>query len=373
MIYLDYQATTPMAPEAKAAMMPWLDGGANPHSSHRIGRKAAAAVAIAEEQIAALLPNAEAGHLIFTSGATESLNWAIKGLWLSDRNKRRKVVTLATEHAATLDSVRYLEKLGAEVIFLPVHKNGLVDMERAAAEIDTDTALVTAMLVNNEIGVIQPITELAALAHNVGAYFLLDAVQGYGRVAMPETCDMIALSAHKIHGPIGVGALWFKKDIALQPLFHGGHQQGGLRSGTLSPALCAGFGAAAFLARQKQAEDFAYISELFAVAKAEMPDWIINGSEDIRWPGNFNIHQEGIDSSRLISDTRQVAFSAGSACSSGNGRPSHVLKALDLSQKAVRGSIRIGFGRYTTIEDLVTGLGYIREAAEKQRKSPFFS
>lgn len=368
MIYLDYQATTPMAPEAKAAMLPWLDGGANPHSPHRIGRKAAAAVAIAKDQITALIPEREAGNLVFTSGATEALNMAIKGLWFSGKNTRRKIVTLATEHAATLDSLGYLARLGAEIVLLPVHSDGLVDLEKAAAAIDDKTALVTAMFVNNEIGVIQPIAELAKLACQVGAYFLLDAVQGYGRLALPEGCDMIALSGHKIHAPIGVGALWFKKDITLTPLLHGGHQQEGFRSGTLSPALSAAFGAAAALAQQQQAKDQSHVAALFALAKAEMPDWIINGSEDQRWLGNFNIHQEGIDSSRLISDARQVAFSAGSACSSGDGRPSHVLKALGLSQKAVRGSIRIGFGRYTTEEELLSGLGYIREAAEKQRR-----
>lgn len=373
MIYLDYQATTPMAPEAKAAMLPWLDGGANPHSPHRIGRKAAAAVAIAKEQIMALIPESETGHLVFTSGATEALNMAIKGLWFSEKNTRRKIVTLVTEHAATLDSLGYLARLGAEIVPLPVHIDGRVDMEKAAEAIDDKTVLVTTMFVNNEIGVIQPVAELAALAHRVGAYFLLDAVQGYGRITLPENCDMIALSGHKIHAPIGIGALWFKKDISLTPLLHGGHQQGGFRSGTVSPALCAAFGAAASLAQQQKTNDQKHVATLFALAKAEMSDWTTNGSEKERWLGNFNIHQEGIDSSRLISDVRQVAFSAGSACSSGNGRPSHVLKALGLPPKAIRGSIRIGFGRYTTEEELITGLGYIREAAEKQRQNPSFS
>ncbi|AEI37309.1 MAG: cysteine desulfurase family protein [Zymomonas mobilis subsp. pomaceae] len=368
MIYLDYQATTPLAPEAKIAMLPWLEETANPHSPHRMGRKAAAAIAIAEEQILTLLPDAGSGQLVFTSGATEALNLAIKGLWFSETNHKRKIVTLETEHAATLDSVQYLKRQGAEIVTLPVDADGIVDLEAAASAIDEDTALVTAMLVNNEIGVIQPISELIILAHKVGAPFLLDAVQGYGRISVPQNCDMIALSAHKIHGPIGVGALWIKKGLKLTPLLHGGHQQGGLRSGTLSPALCAGFGAAAVVAAKQQSHDLKHVTALFMLAREKMANWTLNGPVNPRWKGNLNLYQEGIDSARLIATTRNVAFSAGSACSSGAARPSHVLKAIGLSQKALRGSIRLGFGRYTTVTELMTALDSIQEAAAEQQQ-----
>ena len=215
MIYLDYQATTPLAPEAFAAMLPWLkDDFANPHSPHAAGRKAKAAVEHARGQVATLLP--PGGRLAFTSGATEALNWAIKGAGGG------RIVTLASEHAAVLDTVEALARQGREVVVLPVGPDGLVELDAARAAIVPGTALVAVMLVNNEIGVIQPVAELAALAHAVGALLLCDAVQGYGRVAIPDACDLVAVSAHKIHGPKGTGALWIRDGVTLEPLLHGG-------------------------------------------------------------------------------------------------------------------------------------------------------
>lgn len=360
MTYLDYQATTPLAPEALAAMLPWFESQhANPHSAHAPGRKAKAAVEVARDDVAALMP--DGGAVSFTSGATEALNWAIKG-------STGPIVTLATEHAAVLDTVEAEARKGRAVTVLPVGSDGLVDLAAARAAIRPGTGLVAAMLVNNEIGVIQPIEQLAELAHAAGARFLCDAVQGYGRVRIPDECDLVAVSAHKIHGPKGVGALWIRDGVTLEPLLHGGGQEPAGRSGTLSPALCAGFGAAARLAKQRFGADHAHAGQLFRAALAHVGgEWLLNGSREERYPGNFNIRREGLDVARLMSDLRNIAFSAGSACASGSGRPSHVLRGLGLSDAEARSSIRLGFGRYTTEEELIAALDRITAAARAQK------
>ncbi|WP_370307278.1 cysteine desulfurase family protein [Sphingobium abikonense] len=359
MIYLDYQATTPLAPEVFDAMVPLLrDQFANPHSAHRPGRAAAAQVEVARDEIARLLP--PGGRLIFTSGATEALNIASRGA------PPGGIVTIATEHAAVLDTADAMRRQGRDVTILPVDSDGLVDMAAARAAIHPGVALVAAMLVNNEIGVIQPIEALGALAREAGALFLCDAVQGYGRVPIPDGCDMIAISAHKIHGPKGVGALWLREGVRPAPLLHGGGQEGGLRSGTLSPALCAGFGVAARLMRENAASDRAHVESLAALARAALPDWSLNGSATHRYPGNLNLRRDGIDGARLLSYCRNIAFSLGSACASGSGRPSHVLRALGLTDGQARGSVRIGFGRYTTPDEVERAARALNEAAAAQ-------
>ncbi len=352
-IYLDYQATTPLAPEAFAAMLPWLkDQHANPHSAHRPGRAAKVAVEVARDQVAALLP--PGGRVFFTSGATEALNWAIKG-------SRGGIVTYATEHAAVLDTIEHEARDGRVVDVRPVDRAGLLD----AASSFSAAGLVAAMLVNNEIGVIQPIAAIRAQAP--GALLLCDAVQGFGRVPIPDGCDLIAVSAHKIYGPKGIGALWIRDGVTLAPLLHGGDQEGG-RSGTLSPALCAGFGAAAALAAARLEADRAQVERLWAVALAALgPEWIVNGSVAARYRGNLNARFPGLDVARLMSDLPDIAFSAGSACASGSGRPSHVLRALGLGDAAARSSIRLGFGRYTTAAALGEAVARIDAAARAQR------
>jgi cysteine desulfurase len=362
-IYLDYQATTPPAPEALAAMHPWLDEKfANPHSSHRMGREAAAAVEVARGQILGALMGTATndcppGRLCFTSGATEAANWALKGAGA------RRIVTLASEHACVLDTVEWLAGQGHEVEILSVGPDGLVDLDLVEERVTEGVGLVAAMLVNNEIGVIQPVAEIARIARAKGALFFCDAVQGFGRVPMPlDLCDMVALSAHKIHGPKGIGALWIRDGLTLEPLLHGGGQEGGVRSGTLSPALCAGFGAAAALL----GSDHGHVERLWNIAREATRGWTLNGSDDRRYHGNLNLRRGGVDSARLISEVREVAFSAGSACASGSGRPSHVLAALGLSGREARGSIRLGFGRYTTEDELRTALTLIDDAAERQ-------
>jgi cysteine desulfurase len=360
MIYLDYQATTPLAPEALAVMLPWLERQhANPHSSHAAGRAAKAAVEVAREQVAALLPSG--GKVSFTSGATEALNWALKGVGPG------RIVTIATEHAAVLDTVEALRASGREVMILPVDAAGLVDPANAAAAIIPGTALVAAMLVNNEVGVIQPIAVLAELAHRAGALMLCDAVQGYGRIPVPETVDLIAVSAHKIYGPKGIGALWIRNGLAVAPLLHGGGQESAGRSGTLSPALCAGFGAAAALMATRREIDAAHVARLWQIASDHLgSDWIVNGDQENRYQGNLNIRRDGLDVARLMSECRDIAFSAGSACASGSGRPSHVLAALGLTNAQAKASIRLGYGRYTTEEEWVTALDRIDAAARAQ-------
>lgn len=357
-IYLDYQATTPLAPEVRVAMRPWLDEKfANPHSSHKLGREAAAAIELAREAIAALLPGG--GRVYFTSGATESLNWALRGI-----PGRGGIMVAETEHAAVRDTALWLQKERRKVRLVPVAPDGLLDSDLRIAK---GTRLVSAMLVNNEIGVIQPIAALAEAAHRAGALFVCDAVQGFGRMDIPEGPDLIAISAHKIHGPKGIGALWVRDGVELEPLIHGGGQEGGLRSGTLSPALCAGFGVAARVAQQRQEADAAHVNNLWDVAMAMMPrGWTVNGSVTTRYKGNLNLRRDGLDAARLISELRKIAFSAGSACASGSGRPSHVLRAIGLDDREARSSIRLGFGRYTTVAELREALRLIFHAADGQ-------
>jgi cysteine desulfurase len=365
MIYLDYQATTPVAPEVAAAMRPWIEEKfANPHSPSRWGREAAAAIEVARGRIEQSI-GLSGGQFAFTSGATEALNWALKGTFES--SKRRKLVTVATEHAAVLDTAEWLEGKGVEVVRLQVGADGLVDLELAEALIDERTAMVAVMLVNNEIGVIQQVAEFARMAHQAGALMLCDAVQGFGRLAIPQGPDLVAISGHKIHGPKGVGGLWMRSGAEPEPLLHGGGQEQGRRSGTLSPALCVGLGEAAHLAAERREADQVHVKKLSELALATLgAGWIINGSLDHRYRGNLNIRRDNLDAARLISDMRNIAFSLGSACASGSGRPSHVLRAIGLGDRAARSSIRLGFGRYTGEEELASACRRINEAAQEQ-------
>lgn len=361
MIYLDHQATTPLAPEALEAMLPWLSGPesmgfANPHSMHRPGRAAAAAVEVAREQVAALLPRG--GHVIFTSGATEAINQAIRTAPLKDG--KRAIAYSALEHSAVINAAL---STGADCRELPVSEEGTVDQ---AVELGDDLGLVAVMQVNNEIGTIQPVARLAERAHELGALFLCDAVQGAGKIAPPEGADLIAVTGHKLYGPKGIGALWVREGLKIGELIHGGGQEGGLRSGTLSPALCAGFGAAAALAKARIDIDFQHLSGLAALARSLLPDWQLNGSETARWPGNLSLRREGVNVPRLMSDCRDLAFSAGSACSSGTGKPSRVLTALGLGDRALKSSIRLGFGRYTTEREITDACAQLNAAAAAQ-------
>ncbi len=360
-IYLDHQATTPLAPEARAAMLPWLAGPesigfANPHSMHRPGRAAAAAIEVAREQVAALLP--KGGRVIFTSGATEALNQAIRSV------PRGKIAYSAIEHSAVVNAAL---ATGADCQELRVNSDGLVDPETELAE---GTGLVAVMQVNNEIGTVQPVARLAERAREIGALFLCDAVQGAGKLAPPANdlggADLIAITAHKLYGPKGIGALWVRDGVAIGPLMAGGGQESGLRSGTLSPALCAGFGAAAVVAKERLEQDFQHLSGLASLARSILSRWTLNGSETARWPGNLNLRLDGLNFPRLLSDCRNIAFSAGSACGSGTGAPSRVLSAIGLQAHEARNSIRLGFGRYSTREEVEMACHALEAAARAQ-------
>ena len=374
MIYLDYQATTPVAPEVSTAMRPWEERNfANPHSPSRAGREAAAAIEVARDQLEVAI-GLRGGSLAFTSGATEAINWALKGTAENAEKGsagRNRIIAPATEHAAVLDTLEWLEGRGFEIVRLPVRPDGLVDLATVEEAVDARTLLVAAMLVNNEIGVIQPVAEIARIAHTAGALMLCDAVQGLGRVAIPEGPDLVAVSGHKIHGPKSVGALWMRLGAEPAPLLHGGGQERGMRSGTLSPALCVGFGAAAALAMERRDADAEHVERLWQIAIAGFgPEWTINGNTSQRYHGNLNIRREGLDVARLIADQRNIALSSGSACASGSGRPSHVLRALGLSDREARASIRLGFGRYVGEEGLATAVHRIDEAARAQKMLP---
>jgi len=359
MLYLDYQATTPLAPEALEAMLPWLGGPdgdrhANPASQYRAGRAASAAVEVARGHVSALLP--PGGRVHFTSGATEALNWA---LLCAPRIAPGGLAGSAIEHQAALQC---LESQGAALI--SVGADGLVPLAEETSL--PEGGIVALMLVNNEVGTIQPIVDYAAAAHAKGSLLLCDAVQGYGRMAIPQGPDLIAISAHKIHGPKGIGALWVRDGVRLPPLLLGGGQEHGMRSGTVSPALVAGFGAAARLASERMEADAAHVARLWEIALELLPDWTVNGSTTHRYRGNLNVRRVGVNGVRLLSDVRQVAFSLGSACGSGSGKTSHVLRAMGLSDAETHASIRLGFGRYTTEAELREALGLIDEAAEHQ-------
>lgn len=356
MTYLDYQATTPLAPEAREEMLRWLGGPdsdsfGNPHSAHRMGRSAAAAVELARERVAMLFP--AGGRVIFTGSATEAINLAIRGT-----RRAGTIAVSAIEHAAVLDTAQALGR--AHVI--PVDGNGFAD---PSATLPADTAMVSVMQVNNEIGTVQDSAAWAARARAAGALFLSDAVQAAGKLDVAPA-DLVAVSGHKLHGPKGVAALWVADGVELDPQVTGGGQEQGLRSGTLSPALCAGFGAAAKLALERQEVDAAHVQALWQRAREMFEGWDLNGPEQGRWQGNLNLRREGLDVARLMSECRDIMFSAGSACASGSGRSSHVLRAIGLSEGQAKSSIRLGFGRYTTMESLEAAATRLICAASQQ-------
>jgi cysteine desulfurase len=360
MIYLDYQATTPLAPEAREAMLPWLDGPGgtgfgNPHSSHRLGRRAEAAVELARERVAALFP--PGGTVTFTSGATEALNIALRGCEPGRAGK--PIAVSPIEHSAVLNTAL---DLPGDTTILAVDRDGLVDAQVALPE---GVGIVSVMQVNNEIGTIQPIADLYERARAQGALLVCDAVQAAGKMPI-AAADMIAISAHKFHGPKGIGALWVRDGIELEPHTTGGGQENGLRSGTLSPALCAGMGAAAQVAAERMASDAEHVAALWHRARGLFADWQLNGSAEQRYKGNLNIGRAGLDVARLMSDVREVMFSAGSACASESNKPSRILAAIGLTPEQARGSIRLGFGRYTTVEQLEQAAELINNAAAQQ-------
>jgi cysteine desulfurase len=371
-IYLDYGATTPLDPAVAEAMQPWgVDGFGNPHSAHLWGYRAKAAVELAREAVAGLI-NAPVESIAFTSGATESNNWALKGLLTAPGQTRRRIVTLATEHSSVLETVQYLASIGAQLTIVPVRPNGLVDLgdlERAMGE---DVALVSVMAVNNEIGVVQDLAAISRLAHGVGAVFHVDAAQGFGKLPIDVDAmgiDLMSITAHKIHGPKGVGALYRRPFTVITPLLHGGGQEDG-RSGTLPTALIVGLGAAARIAGERMGADHGHALMLRdrLLARLSVPV-VVNGCLDRRWPGNLNLSFPGI-TVPLLKQLPGLAISSGSACAAVTGRASHVLTALGLPEAAAKASLRLGFGRFTTIAEIDAAADQINAAVQRHLAEP---
>jgi cysteine desulfurase len=369
MIYLDYQATTPVAPEAAKAMLPWIEEKfANPHSPSRWGNEAEAAIEVARKRVEEAI-DLKGGSVAFTGSATEALNWALKGTVEKAPKGRNRIITIATEHAAVLDTCDWLAGQGIDLTVLPVQPDGRLDLDLLDRELDERVLLAAVMQVNNEIGVTQRISDIADKVHACGALMLCDAVQAFGRLEICKGPDLVAVSAHKIYGPKGIGALWMRKGAEPAPFVHGGGQERGLRSGTLSSALCSGFGVAAKLAEERRTRDYDHVEKLWKAAVHTLGHgWTVNGSVSHRYHGNLNIRREGLDGARLIADLRDIAFSLGSACASGSGRPSHVLRALGLDYRQSRSSIRLGFGRYTTQKELLDACQRIAAHAIAQEK-----
>ena len=371
-VYLDYGATTPLDPAVADAMAPYLlERFGNPHSTHRFGYAAAAGVAAAREQLAGLL-GTSAEAVQFTSGATESVNWALKGVLTAPWQERRRIVTLATEHSCVLETARYLESIGCELTILPVEPDGRLDPQRLWDAMDEEVALVSAMLVNNEIGVVQDVAHLAGIAHEWGALMHCDAAQGLGKLPVRVEAlgvDLLSATAHKMYGPKGVGLLWRREGLELAPLLHGGGQEDG-RSGTLAPMLCAGFGAAAAIAGERMARDAAHVAALWDRLLAGLRvDYRINGSREHRWRGNISLTFSGLSGPRLLRELGGIAVSAGSACAAASGRPSHVLLALGLSEAEAQASLRLGWGRFTTVEEIDIAAEAINAAVTRLRRA----
>jgi cysteine desulfurase len=367
-IYLDYGATTPLDPAVAAAMEPWgVDGFGNPHSAHLWGYKAKAAVELAREQVAGLI-NAPAEAIAFTSGATESNNWALKGLLTAPGQTRRRIVTLATEHSSVLETAQYLAGIGAQLSIVPVREHGLVDLGDLERALGEDVALVSVMAVNNEIGVVQDLAGIGRRAHAVGAVFHVDAAQGFGKLPLDVDVmgiDLMSVTAHKIYGPKGVGALYRRPFTVITPLLHGGGQEDG-RSGTLPTALIAGLGEAARIAGERMAADQAHALQLRDRLLAGLSVLHrINGDLDRRWPGNLNLSFPGLVMP-LIQQLPGLAISSGSACAAVTGRASHVLTALGLPEPTAKASLRLGFGRFTTAKDIDTAATLINAAVQRQ-------
>ena len=377
-IYLDYQSTTPLDPKALDVMMPYLtDNFGNPHSrSHAFGWAAEEATDIAREQVADLI-GANPKEIIFTSGATESNNIAVKGIAEFNKEQKNHIITLTTEHKCVLESVRYLEQQGFKTTFLPVQKNGLVDLDVLKTAITDKTVLISVMAINNEIGVIQPLKEIGQICRDNGIYFHTDAAQAFGKIPIDVNemnIDLMSISAHKIYGPKGIGALYVRRKprVRLSPIISGGGQERGLRSGTLATPIVAGFGAAAKIAKERMAQDHKKIEDLankfYKRLQDNIPNIYLNGDELLRYPGNLNISFAYIEGESLMMAIKDLAVSSGSACTSASLEPSYVLKALGVKDEMAHSSIRFGIGRFTTEAEIDYAADLIIGAINKLRE-----
>ncbi|KAJ1965654.1 cysteine desulfurase [Dipsacomyces acuminosporus] len=357
-IYLDAQATTPLDPRVLDAMMPYMtEGYGNPHSrTHKYGWASEQAVDIAREQVAQLI-GAHPKEIVFTSGATESNNTAIKGVARFYKGKKNHIITLQTEHKCVLDSCRVLHEEGFEVTYLPVDKGGRVNLEDLKQSFRPTTALVSIMAVNNEIGVIQDIKEIGKLCRERKVFFHTDAAQAAGKIPLDVNdmhIDLMSISGHKLYGPKGVGALYVRRRprVRLEPIMTGGGQERGIRSGTVPSPLVVGLGAAAALAKKEVAYDYEHISRLATRLidgiQSRVSHVVRNGDPEHVYPGCVNLSFSFVEGESLLMALKNVALSSGSACTSASLEPSYVLRALGAEDDMAHSSIRFGLGRFTT-------------------------
>lgn len=379
-IYLDNQATTPTDPRVRTAMLSFLDVSmpGNPHSEHVMGRRAAEAVETARAQIAALI-GARPHEIVFTSGATEANNLALQGLARATNRRGNHLITFTTEHKCVLETAAFLGRNGFDLDVLPVGEDGLIDLEQLIRTIREDTFLVSLMAANNEIGVLQPLGAIAEICKAKNIIFHSDAAQAAGKIALDVKAlgvDMMSLSGHKLYAPIGIGALYVSDEMSteLMPVILGGGQERGLRSGTLAPYLCVGFGTACSIAAEEQEVDARLAIEMreafLAIVMARCPGVRVNGHRTHRLPGNLSLTFPGVDADRLVGSLQpNIALSTNAACSSGVLMPSHVLSALGLSELDASSTIRVGFGRFNTLPEVETAGRLLAEAVERIRRN----
>ena len=375
-IYLDYAATTPLDPRVLQAMLPYLqDNFGNPASrSHAYGWAAEEAVEIAREHVARLI-GADPREIVWTSGATESNNLAIKGAAQFHQGKGKHLVTLKTEHKAVLDTMRELERSGFTVTYLDVQDDGLVNLDALAAALRPDTILVSVMLVNNEIGVVQDVAAIGALLRSRGILFHVDAAQATGKVAIDLQSlpvDLMSMSAHKTYGPKGIGALYVRRKprVRIEAQMHGGGHERGMRSGTLPTHQIAGMGEAYRLAHLHMATENERVRTLrdrLLAGLQAIPEVRVNGHLQQRVPHNLNISFQFVEGESLLMGMKGLAVSSGSACTSASLEPSYVLRALGLSDEVAHSSVRFSVGRFTTEADIDTAIAMTRSTVERLR------
>jgi cysteine desulfurase len=376
-IYMDYSATTPVDPRVADKMIPFLRAQfGNPASrSHMYGWDAEAAVEEARGQVAALV-NADPREIIWTSGATESNNLALKGAAQFYKGKGKHIITVKTEHKAVLDTVRELERQGFEATYLQPQDNGLITIEQLKEAIRPDTILVSVMWVNNEIGVIQPIAEIGELCREKGIIFHSDAAQATGKVVIDlenTKVDLVSFSAHKSYGPKGIGALYIRRKprVRIEAQMHGGGHERGLRSGTLPPHQIAGMGEAFRIAKEEMDSELAHIRTMrdrLAKGLQEIEETYVNGDMEHRVPHNLNVSFNYVEGESLIMAIKDIAVSSGSACTSASLEPSYVLRALGRSDELAHSSIRFTIGRFTTEEDIDFTINLLKTKVAKLRE-----
>jgi cysteine desulfurase len=375
-VYLDHAATTPVAPEVVQAMLPFFDRAfGNPSAIYALGQEAREAVERAREQVAQLV-NADADEVYFTSGGTESDNWAVKGVARAWGERRNHLITTPIEHHAVLEACKALQELGWQVTFVPVDRTGMVDPDEVRRAITARTALISIMHANNEVGTVQPIAEIGAIAREHGIPFHTDAVQTVGRIPVDMQAlhvDLLSISAHKLYGPKGVGALVVRRGTPLRPLLDGGGQERGRRGGTYNVPSIVGFGAAAERAMRCGAEEMQRVrvlrDRLIAGIMERVPDAVLTGHPTHRLPNNAHLAFAGVEGESLVLSLDAVGIycSAGAACSSGDMEPSHVLVAMGIEPHLIEGSVRLTLGKDNTEQQIDYTVEQLERAVKKLR------